>query len=133
VSFHLLDTNICIEIIRQRSTAAIAELRRYRLDEVGISSITFAELRHGASKSAYPDRNLVALAKFCTTVQVLGFDRPAAIAYGDVRCALERKGTSIGPLDLLIAAHALSISATLVSNNQREFRRVAGLKLANWL
>jgi tRNA(fMet)-specific endonuclease VapC len=133
VSFHLLDTNICIEIIRERSTAAIGELRRHQLDELGISSITFAELRHGVSRSAYPDRNFLALAKFCTAVQIFPFGQGAAIAYGDVRFALERKGTLIGPLDLLIAAHALSIDATVVTNNQREFRRVAGLKVANWL
>ena len=133
MNFYLLDTNICIEIIRERSTAAIARLRRSRLEELGISSITFAELRHGVSRSAHPDRNLLALAKFCTAVQVLPFDQAAAIAYGDARCALERKGTPIGPLDLLIAAHGLSIGATLVTNNEREFRRVNGLKVANWL
>jgi tRNA(fMet)-specific endonuclease VapC len=133
VNFYLLDTNICVEIIGERSKAAVAQLRRFRLDELGISSITYCELCYGVARSAQPNRNLLALTKFCTAVQVLAFDQSAAIAYGDARCAIERNGTPIGPLDMLIAAHALSLGAAVVTNNEREFRRVPGLKVVNWV
>lgn len=129
----LLDTNICIELIRGRSERVLSRLRRRKIGTVGISSITLAELRYGVARSSEPQRNLLALAHFCAPLEILPFDSRAAGMYGDVRAALERVGTPIGPLDTLIAAHALALKVTLVTNNEREFHRVAGLKVENWI
>jgi tRNA(fMet)-specific endonuclease VapC len=129
---HLLDTSICIEMIRRRSRAVLERLRKCPIGSVGISSITLAEMQYGASKSSDPARNQIALAEMCAPLAILTFDGLAAQIYGDVRSALERKGTPIGALDTLIAAHALAIDATLVTNNKCEFSRVAGLRVENW-
>jgi tRNA(fMet)-specific endonuclease VapC len=130
---HLLDTNICIELIRNRSLRILTRLRRRKIGTVGISTITLAELRYGVAHSSNPQRNLVALLHFCAPLAILPFDDHAAAAYGDLRESLGRKGMSIGPLDTLIAAHALSLKATIVTNNEREFRRVHGLSVENWM
>lgn len=129
----MLDTNICIELIRGRAQRVFDRLRQHRIDDVAISSITLAELRYGVAKSAQPARNAALLAGFCAPLAILPFDDRAAGNYGSARVALERKGTPIGPLDMLIAAHALSLDMTLVTNNEREFRRVVGLRIENWL
>lgn len=129
---YLLDTCICIELIRGRSRRALRRLRRCEVGEVGISAVTFAELCCGAARSSDPPRNRVALAAFCAPLEVLPFDAAAATAYGDLRAALESAGRPIGPLDTLIAAHALALSATLVTSNEREFQRVEALPLENW-
>ena len=129
----LLDTDICIELIRKRSPLVLERLRQRQLGMVGISSITFAELQYGAARSSDTGRNLIALTQFCAPLQISPFDDRAAAAYGLVREQLEKKGFPIGPLDNLIAAHALSLSATLVTNNVREFHRVEGLKVENWI
>lgn len=130
---HLLDTNICIDLVRRRAPRVVARLRRRRIGTVGISSITLAELHFGVAKSSDPPRNLIALAHFCAPLEVCPFEHDAASAYGPVRARLERAGTPIGPLDTLIAAHALALDVTLVTGNEREFARVPGLKVENWL
>ena len=104
----------------------------YGIGEVGVSSVTVAELRYGAEKSSRPEQNLEALGRFLLPLEVLVFGEEAAAAYGQVRAGLERAGTPIGPLDTLIAAHAVSVSVTLVTNNTREFRRVPGLEIEDW-
>ncbi len=104
----------------------------YEVGEVGVSSVTAAELRYGAEKSARPEQNLEALSRFLLPLEVLAFGPEAAAPYGRVRAALERAGTPIGPLDTLIAAHALSLDVTLVTNNAREFSRVPGLEIEDW-
>jgi tRNA(fMet)-specific endonuclease VapC len=129
----LLDTNVCVELIRGRADHVFKRLRQHTLDEIGISSITLAELEYGVAKSARPGRNAMLLAKFCAPLAILPWDNAAAEAYGGLRAELERQGKPIGPLDTLIAAHALSLGVTLITNNEREFRRVAGLRVANWL
>lgn len=101
-------------------------------DDVGISAITLAELEHGVERSAKPDQNRVALREFCAPLEIQPFDA-AANAYGRIRADLQRAGQVIGPMDLLIAAHALAEGATMVTNNEREFRRVEGLAVENWL
>jgi len=98
---------------------------------VGISTITLAELQYGVAKSSDPSRNGLALKRFCMPLEILKFDQQAATAYGEARSRLERVGTPIGPLDTLIAAHALSLNVILVTSNEDEFRRVAGLKVEN--
>ena len=130
---YLLDTNICITIIRTRPAALIQKLVSHQPGEVGVSSITLAELFHGAAKSAQPDQNMAALQQFLLPLILAEFDQQAAHAYGKIRAELERKGQVIGSMDMLIAAHATSLGAILITNNLREFRRVKGLALEDWL
>ena len=129
---YLLDTCICIDLIRGRATGAVRRLRRRRIGTVGISSITFAELQYGVARSSDPARNTIALAHFCAPLDILPFDQQAASDYGAIRADLERSGTPIGPLDTLIAAHALTLDAVLVISNEREFARVTRLRIENW-
>ncbi len=129
----LLDTNICIYLIKKRPPSVLDRLRTLNIREVAISSITLAELEFGVAKSANPEVNAQALAAFVAPLGVEPFEDVAAAAYGDVRAQLERAGTPIGSLDMLIAGHALSLDATLVTNNEREFRKVAHLKVQNWV
>jgi tRNA(fMet)-specific endonuclease VapC len=129
----LLDTNICIALIKQRPPELIKKLQKHKPGDVAISSITLAELRFGISKSKQSERNRAALDQFLIPLEVLPFDEAAAEAYGNIRATLEIKGTPIGPLDTLIASHALSVKATVVTNNVREFSRVEGLRVENWI
>lgn len=128
----LLDTNACIAIIRRRPEVALKRLRGKQVGQVGLSSITLAELEFGASKSQQPTQARAALSEFLLPLEVAPFDDSAAVAYGAVRAALEKKGRPIGPLDTLIAAHALALGSVLVTNNSREFRRVPGLAVEDW-
>ena len=130
---YLLDPNVCVELLRGRVPALFARLRSFEIDEISISSITLAELQYGVAKSARPARHAELLAQFCAPLAILPFDNIAAETYGRARAELERAGMSIGPLDTLIAAHALSLGLTLVTNTEREIRRVAGLPVENWL
>lgn len=127
----LLDTNICIYIINGRSAGALQRFSGLQYGQVGISSITGAELCFGVSESASA-RNQQALDKFLAPLEVMPFDEGAMREYGRLRAHLEACGTPIGAMDLLIAAHALALSSVLVTNNLREFRRVPGLSLENW-
>lgn len=103
------------------------------MGSVGISSVTLAELHYGIHKSSKPDKNQVALDQFLIPLEIVDFDSDAAIVYGEIRAALEKEGTPIGSLDTLIAAHAKSLRLTLVTNNEKEFDRVDGLKIENWV
>ncbi len=129
---YLLDTNICIFVIRQKPAAVLARFLQQPPGDVGISSITLAELRYGADKSSRPGQNHAALDAFVAPLSVAAFDARAADVYGKVRADLERRGTPIGPLDTLIAAHAVCLDIALVTDNASEFSRVAGLKMENW-
>lgn len=129
---HLLDTNVCIELIRKRSPELRARVRSHAADSIGISSITVAELQYGVERSRDPDRNRMALLEFLVPFRLLAFDPSAAHSYGVIRRQLEGMGTPIGALDTLIAAHALSRKLTVVTSNEREFRRVRGLTVENW-
>ena len=128
----LLDTNICIYIINARPPGVLAHFERYRLGDVGVSSVVASELAYGVAKSRSV-RNRQALEMFLAPLEVLPFDEGAVWVYGDLRAELERDGRSIGALDTMIAAHALSLDATLVTNNFREFSRVPRLNLENWV
>jgi tRNA(fMet)-specific endonuclease VapC len=132
VTRFLLDTNICVELLRAGSRKVLSRIRRYEIDEVSISSITLAELQYGAAKSARPAHHEMLLVQFCAPIAILPFDHVAAEAYGPVRADLERAGTPIGPLDTLIASHALAFNLILVTTNEREFQRVEGLRVENW-
>ncbi len=127
----LLDTNICIYIINAKPPHVLARFHKFHLGEIGLSSVVAAELAFGVAKSG-SDRNRRALEMFLAPLEILPFDEPSVWAYGQLRADLERSGQSIGSLDTMIAAHALSINAILVTNNTREFSRVKGLQLENW-
>ncbi len=129
----MLDTNICIYLIRQRPESLLNRFRSLPVGAIGISVITLAELEYGVSKSSQPKRNREALEQFLSPLEVAAFDRRAAIAYGTIRTALEGRGQPIGSMDLLIAAHALSLGVRLVATDEREFRRVPGLRVENWV
>ena len=129
----MLDTNICIAIIRRQPEVAIKRLRGKSVGQVGVSAVTVAELQYGAAKSTRPELARSALSEFLLALEVAPFDEAACARYGMVRAKLEAAGKPIGPLDTLIAAHALSLGVVLVTNNLREFRRVPGLTVEDWL
>jgi tRNA(fMet)-specific endonuclease VapC len=128
----MLDTCACIEVIRKRGGPILERLIRCGAGGACVSAITLSELEYGVEKSTSPERNRLALLAFVAPLQVLSYDDRAANAYGAVRADLESRGEGIGPLDTLIAAHALAIGATLVTANLREFARVPGLKVVDW-
>lgn len=128
----MMDTNVCIDLIRQRSACVLKHLQRTLPGDVCVSAITLSELEHGVAKSAAPERNRLALAEFMTPIVVLPYSDAVAPVYGRIRAHLESKGIGIGALDTLIAAHALAANLTLVTRNEREFRRVPGLHVVNW-
>jgi tRNA(fMet)-specific endonuclease VapC len=127
----LLDTNTCIYIINNRPPNVLEKFRKYKAGEVGISSIAASELAYGVAKSGSL-KNRKALEMFLAPLQILPFDSQCLWFYADLRASLEKQGQSIGPMDTLIAAHALSIGGTLVTNNVKELVRVPKLKLENW-
>ncbi len=129
---YLLDTNTCIFLIKSRSQTLFDKVAAHRPGEIGISSITLAELEYGVSKSAHPERNREALRMFTIPLEVAPFDDASAEHYGKVRSTLEAAGSPIGPLDTLIAAHGLALNAVVVTNNTREFKKVAGLRVEDW-
>ncbi len=129
----MLDTNICIYIIKRKPHRVLDRFKRTEISEIAISSITLSELLYGVSKSSKPEQNLMALTQFVAPLEILPYADEAAQYYGDLRAHLEKQGTAIGSLDMLIAAHALSISGTLVTNNEKEFNRVPNLNIENWV
>ena len=129
---YLLDTNICIYLIKKKPLEVLQKFNAYVVGEIGVSVITVAELEFGVQKSQHPVQNQQALEKFLLPLTLVDFDYLAAITYGHIRAILETQGTPIGSLDTLIAAHALSLDLTLVTNNTREFSRVPNLKVVNW-
>ena len=129
---YMLDTNICIYIIKNKPKKVIIELKRHKPSEICVSAITYAELTYGVEKSMAVEKNRLALALLFSNIEVLNFDIKAAIHYGKIRAYLEKQGTPIGPLDMMIASHAMSLGYTVVTNTIKEFERVPDLKLENW-
>lgn len=129
---YMLDTNICIYTIKQKPPAVIKNFLKHDPDDMCISSITYAELMHDVEKSKAIERNRAAITLFLSSISILGFDNYAAEEYGKVRAELERKGTPMGPMDMLIAGHARSEGLVLVTNNTREFFRVEDLDVEDW-
>ncbi len=129
----MLDTNICIYIIKRKPSHVLDRFKKTEISEITISSITLSELLYGVSKSSKPEQNLMALTQFVAPLEILPYGDEAAKYYGDLRAHLEKRGNPIGSLDMLIAAHALSISVTLVTNNEKEFNRVPNLNIENWV
>ena len=128
----MLDTNICMHLIKQKNPKILAYLKKHAIGEIGISSITLAELQYGVANSDYIRRNREALHEFILPLEIADFDKKAAEVYGNVRANLEKAGSPIGSMDMLIGSHALSLGVTLVTNNIREFNRIKGLKVVDW-
>ncbi len=131
---YLLDTNICIYIINEKPDKVLRKFEQYPVHEFGISSITHAELQYGVEKSKNKNTNQDALDEFLLPLTILPFHgKKLGTFYGKIRASLESKGNTIGPLDMLIAAHVLSLDLTIISNNIKEFSRIPNLKCENWI
>jgi len=130
---YMLDTDSCIFLIKRKSGPLLSRLTALGPGEAGISAITLAELRYGVAKSAQSEKNRLALDEFLLPLEIADFDETAAATYGSVRTELEKAGAQIGPLDTQIGAHALSLGSVLVSHNTREFCRISGLAVEDWL
>ncbi len=130
---YMLDTNICVYSIKRKPEHVFQKLREHDPEEICISSVTYAELVHGVEKSQKIEKNRIALALLLANIQILDFDTSAAEAYGKIRADLEKKGIPLGPLDMMIAGHAKSLGYTVVTNNTKEFNRIQGLKIENWV
>lgn len=129
---YLIDTNICIYIMNQQPADVIEKFMQHEMGDIAVSSITISELQYGIEKSGNPKKNQSRLDEFLTPFDVLEFGQREARVYGAIRFQLEKNGQPIGPLDLLIAAHAMSEMLVLVTNNEKEFKRIEGLKVENW-
>lgn len=129
----MLDTNICIYIIKQQPAAVLKRFLEYQIGDIGISSITLSELRYGVAKSTHQEKNSKALDEFITPLEVVSFDEEASHVYGEIRATLEKAGTPIGAMEMLIAAHAVSLGIPLVTNNTREFVRITPLNVIDWI
>lgn len=129
----MLDINTCIALIKRKPVNALQEFNKYQVGDIGISAVTLAELRYGVFKSQHQAKNQAALDEFVLPLEVAAFGEQATVAYGVLRAALGKQGTPIGPLDTMIAAHALSLGVPLVTNNTREFNRVPELTVVDWI
>ena len=129
---YMLDTNICIYAIKHKPEQVFMRLQEHDPIDICISSVTYAELVHGAEKSKAIEKNRVALALLLANIEIMNFDSLAAESYGKIRADLEKAGTPIGPFDMMIAGHAMALGYIVVTNNTKEFERVKGLKLENW-
>ena len=130
---YMLDTNICIYIIKKKPIQVIQVLQKKKIGDICISTITLAELQYGVEKSSNKVMNQLALTEFLAPIEILNFNDKAARHFGSIRAHLESIGKIIGPFDLQIAAHALSEDLILVTNNTREYERIPDLKIENWL
>ena len=130
---YMLDTNICIYLMNNKSNKIIDRFHNTDPKELCISNITYSELMYGVEKSKKRELNFTKLLLFLSDINILNYDFYASEEYGRIRAELEKKGKIIGPYDLLIAAHAKSKNLILVTNNTKEFKRVEQLKIENWL
>lgn len=130
---YLLDTNICIYVINKKPQKVLSRFSQYSVEDFAVSSITHAELQYGIAKSRHSERNQAALNEFLLPLTILPFHGDRLVrCYGRIRADLESTGQTIGPLDMLIAAHALSLELTIITNNTQEFSRIPGLACENW-
>ena len=130
---YMLDTNICIYAIKKKFDSVLNKIKEHKTSGISISSITLAELEYGVANSMYPEKNTTALLEFLSVFNIKSFDDFAAKEYGIIKTDLKKKGCLIGPLDTLIAAHAKSLNYILITNNTKEFSRVQGLKIEDWV
>lgn len=129
---YMLDTNICIYSIKHKPQKVFVRLQQHDPSQICISSVTYAELVHGVEKSQAVEKNRLALTLLLANIEIMDFDAKAAESYGRIRAALEKRGRPIGPLDMMIAGHAMSLGDIVVTNNTKEFGRIEGLLLENW-
>lgn len=129
---YLLDTNICIYIIKKKPVEVLNVLKKKLKKDIFISSITVAELEYGVEKSKFPDNNRVSLLEFLSIFDIINFDDKDAVEFGKIKVMLEKIGKIIGPMDLLISSQAISKNMILVTNNEKEFERIDGLRIENW-
>ena len=129
---YLLDTNTCIYIIKKKPPQVKEQFSAVSAGDIAISTITQSELQYGVEKSSNRERNQHALNQFLLPLEILDYDQLASREYGKLRAELEKKGQPIGSLDMLIAAHARSLNLILVTNNEKEFRKVSSLRIENW-
>ena len=129
---YLLDSNVCIDLMRGKRSGLADRVLAHSEDGLAVSSVTLAELRFGAEKSADPLHHHALIGQILLPMAILPFDFRAADKYGEIRADLERRGQPIGPLDMLLAAHALSEGLIFVTHNTSEFQRVKGLQLEDW-
>jgi len=130
---YLIDTNICIYIMNKRPIGIIHKFKQFDVGEIGVSTVTVSELQYGVAKSKNRRLNEQRVQEFLSPIEILPYDENATTIYGDIRLQLEKSGEPIGPLDLLIAAQALSGNLVLITNNEKEFKRVPKLKVENWV
>lgn len=130
---YLLDTSICIYIIKKKPEVVLKRFLKMKPDSVAVSSITVSELYYGIAKSSKPNENTIALEQFILPLTVLDFNKEDSMFYGKLRAKLERKGKIVGAMDMLIAAQALSRDLILVTNNEREFKKIDDLSIENWI
>lgn len=129
---YLIDTNICIYAIKNRPEKVIHKINKNFQNGIYISSLTVAELEFGISNSQYPEKNRIALLEFLSIFEILSFNESDAMPYGELKSDLKKSGNLIGPIDMLLAAQAISNDLIFVTNNEKEFNRVTGLKVENW-
>lgn len=129
---YLLDTNICIYLIKNKPRKLLVRIQKTPLNEIAVSSITIAEMEYGIAKSTKPAESRLALMKFLLPFEIVDFTEDAAPYYGSIRCDLQKRGVPIGNMDLMIASIALAHRLTLVTNNVKEFSRIPNLKIENW-
>ena len=129
----MLDTNICIYIIKNKPQSVKERFREFEIGELCISTITVSELMYGAYKSEHTEKNLKAIESFLLPFEIVDYDFRASMEYGKIRAYLEKKGKVIGNMDMQIAGHAFALDLVLVTNNTKEFERVEGLALDNWV
>ena len=133
MSKYLLDTNICIYILKKKPQSVLDNFQKYDIGEISLSTITIAELQYGVQKSSKMQENQIALNEFIKPFSIIDFDFNSAIVYAEIRAELEKNGKIIGTMDLLISSIAISNNLTLISNNIKEFERIDLLKLNNWV
>jgi len=129
----MLDTNICIYIIKNRPPSVKEKFQEFNIGELCISTITVSELMYGVYKSEFIEKNLKAIESFLMPFDIVDYDYQASMEYGKIRASLEKQGRVIGNMDMQIAGHALALNLQLVTNNTKEFERVEGLHLDNWV
>lgn len=129
---YLLDTNICIYIIKNKPAEILRMLQKKSKKDILISAITVAELQYGVEKSKFVEKNRIALLEFLSIFKIIDFDDKDAVEFGKIKTNLEKQGKIIGPMDLLISAQAQSRKLILVTNNVKEFERIDSLKIENW-
>jgi tRNA(fMet)-specific endonuclease VapC len=129
---YMLDTNICIYTIKHKPEKVFQRLQEIDPEDICVSSVTYAELVHGVEKSAAVEKNRLALLMLLANIEILNFDVDAADCYGKIKADLDKKGTPIDLIDMMIAGHAMSMGYAVVTNNVKEFSRVQGLILENW-